>query len=136
MKGQRKVRCACCGVMGIHEGRGLIKGCYERARNRGLLRAYPRRQPKPIIRKARKPQTGIRDKHLRAVWNALYANPSASMREIEVQAGCALSTVQKAIRELCKMGLLDKEPKCSRAWRITGIAHADHAYRVVWFDPS
>lgn len=134
MKSLRKVRCACCGVAGTHEGRGLIKACYERARLRGLLNAYPCRPPKIVIKKGR--WKGIRDKHLHAVWNALCANPRASMREIEQMADCALATVQEAVRELYRRGLIDREPTHARTIRITGARHQGHAYRVVWFDLS
>lgn len=131
MKGHRKVRCACCGVVGIHEARGLIKSCYERIKRNGYLANFARRPLKVVVKRERdKPM----QKHIYAIWNALLVNPHASLQEIADQVGCVKSTAYQATRKLQRLGLIAKEFKRARARRITGVSHAGHAYRIDWYD--
>lgn len=41
-KDKLKHECACCGVVGVHQGRGLIKGCYDKHRGNKTLDNFSR----------------------------------------------------------------------------------------------
>lgn len=47
MSGRPIVTCKCCGQMGEHQGRGLVKGCYGRHHYRGTLDQFPARPVAP-----------------------------------------------------------------------------------------
>ena len=91
MISNRIVRCVCCGCTGRHEARGLIKSCYERTRQRGLISVFHKRQP--MIRPVKERKRTMVQTKLHRVFDAILADPQASMREIEQAAGVALSTV-------------------------------------------
>ncbi len=73
---------------------------------------------------------------LHRVFDAILADPQASMREIEQSAGVALGTVQAAIKELARRELLIRDVRSPRSITLRCARHQGHAYRVVWFDPS
>lgn len=73
---------------------------------------------------------------LRRMFNSVFDNPRASMREMERSAGISLATVQRYIKELDRLGLIRKSPMTARTTVLTAARYQGHAYRVVWFDPS